>query len=460
MLRGIVRTLGGLLSRDNPADEAEEKRIVESLVVRVCWACRGDPKPLLVLSRGRAKPEEPYPKEAHAYLMRCEACELVQLDFRNEAGEGAGHCFDTTDSAKLGLLAQACPKPLSPDCACELHGSLRQLPPVSTGHGRYPDPAIYDLPRLALAADGPPRIVLRDGPVSTSYDEATRKAAGTLVDGVEEGPWTLWHDNGTKKCEGTYSHGLRTGTWTHWLPSGHLHSRETWGEGTRIALEVDPGAAIEGALVVPYCLACFCERIELVVLLERRGIAPELEGHQIAYDHRVILRCPECGAGQLDRRAKDSSDWESVYEQGEVLSIDAEGMSRLAAAMKDCPKPLSEDCRCKVHKSLQALTAAIPHAPEVGFEHVPVITIEPSPKGPRVMPRHGSFATKHSNGNPRAEGSLVAGLLDGRCTRWHRNGQKALQGEMRRGVREGRWIEWDDEGELKFDREWKDGYTV
>lgn len=465
MQRGILDAPGLTSDRGNfpAADSPEVRSIQDALEVSVCWACNGDakPLPLLVLLRSFPKAGEagPFWRGPHVFLMACPACRRVQLDVRDES-DGAGHGFDVADSARLVDAALACPQPLSQDCPCAVHGSLKQLPALQTGVGRYPDPALYDLPRYTLAAGDGVRVVARTGKVATRYGANTPKAEGELVGGVEHGNWTLWHDNGNRKSAGEYAHGLRTGAWTHWLRSGHLQAKETWRDGERTSIAHDPRAVIEEALHTSTCLACASDKLDVAMLIERRGIAPQLEGHVIAYDHKVIVRCAACGAGQLDQRAKDSADRESGTEQGTAFAIDEAGIARLAEAAKTCPDPHSENCRCAIHASLKKSIGVLPGNPDSEFHHVPCLTLDAGGKGLRLLALSGRFVSHFPGGATRSHVAMVKGALEGRCTRWHPNGQKASEGDMRGGAREGRWIEWDEQGQVCYDREWRRGCTV
>lgn len=225
-------------------------------------------------------------------------------------------------------------------------------------------------------------------------------------------------------------------------------------------MDRDAARAIEEALDLRGCLSCGAERLEAVLLLERRGIAPHLEGHVIAYDHYALVRCAACGGGHLDRRLKDSSDWEDAFEQGTAFRIADEGMALLAEAVKRCPEPLSENCRCAVHASLNRSRQALPPDPDGQFQHVPRLTIELAKKGPRFLALSGAFESRYPDGKPRSCVTLKDGRLEGRCTLWRENGFKRSEGGMRGGAREGRWQEWDAQGNLYLEQDWKDGCVV
>ena len=77
------------------------------------------------------------------------------------------------------------------------------------------------------------------------------------------------------------------------------------------------------------------------------------------YWHTIVVLCDDCKRGQLERTYRDSSDWETTFEQTEWYMLEEASVKRLrdfieqkAQRFAPCPDPLSPKCLCDVHWQL------------------------------------------------------------------------------------------------------------
>ena len=77
------------------------------------------------------------------------------------------------------------------------------------------------------------------------------------------------------------------------------------------------------------------------------------------YWHTIVVLCDDCKRGQLERTYRDSSDWETTFEQTEWYKLEEGSVKQLrdfieqkAQRFAPCPDPLSAKCLCDVHWQL------------------------------------------------------------------------------------------------------------
>ena len=63
---------------------------------------------------------------------------------------------------------------------------------------------------------------LPDGHIAYFYEDGTKQAECTIIDGELDGQWRWWHADGTLAEEGTFDAGRAEGVWKYWHENGHL----------------------------------------------------------------------------------------------------------------------------------------------------------------------------------------------------------------------------------------------
>ncbi len=76
-------------------------------------------------------------------------------------------------------------------------------------------------------------------------------------------------------------------------------------------------------------------------------------------------------------------------------------------------------------------------------------------QGDRI--KHGTFAVYYENGELKAKGAYVEGVLDGLYQSWHANGQLEAQGTYRQGAQDGDWNWWHNNGMRQATGKYVDG---
>ena len=61
----------------------------------------------------------------------------------------------------------------------------------------------------------------------------------------------------------------------------------------------------------------------------------------------------------MEVRTHDCFDFEEAWDQDEWFALNAASGTILQKALADCPKPLSEACACKVHRSLRETSSVM-----------------------------------------------------------------------------------------------------
>jgi hypothetical protein len=107
------------------------------------------------------------------------------------------------------------------------------------------------------------------------------------------------------------------------------------------------------------CPSCKSAALRPALLLYRDGIPPGKEGHNIVYNHCVIVLCESCIAGFVEVRKHDCFDSEEVWDQDEWYVFDKDSGIILKEAVSGCPNPLSETCHCAVHESLRQVSLRV-----------------------------------------------------------------------------------------------------
>jgi len=116
------------------------------------------------------------------------------------------------------------------------------------------------------------------------------------------------------------------------------------------------------------CALCDAADLRVVFVISGSGYPPGDPKHHIGYEHRVLTRCPRCGAVQLEVHDHDCFDHEAVYDQYEWFVID--GARPLLAFLAGCPAPLDRDCDCPRHQAMWDATRHLQRRPwHSGLEH-------------------------------------------------------------------------------------------
>lgn len=248
------------------------------------------------------------------------------------------------------------------------------------------------------------------------------------------------------------------------------------------AVPTGPLTAEEEALVegsnLSGCMACPSTRRRPLIVLSKDGVPPGKPDHCFVYSHDAIFGCDDCHNGFAEKRRHDCGDFEDVYDQDEHYALDAVSVMNLLQCLPECPNPASAGCTCKVHQSLRASWTSLPSQlwaqyipdfprallqmadPDQEKWVIPRVSVELVDDMPRLMPQSGQWSTDYENGNPKAEGAFINGLMNGKWTFWYQNRQKKAEGEYVLDQREGKWTEWNDRGEITSEETFRGGQRV
>lgn len=242
--------------------EAEEQALVKASTLRECMACHS-PRllPLMLLAREGKPPGHPDHNfvYSHDAIFGCEECpcgyaEMRRhdcFDFEEVFDQDEHHPLDAGSIARLRECLPHCPAPLSEQCTCDVHRSLRAswasvplklwnqyIPdfPRPLLQMADPDQEKWCIPRISVELSrGLPKLEPRNGHWSTPYQNGNLKAEGEFVKGQMNGEWTFWHPNGQKKAAGEYAWDQREGKWTEWDERGEIVSEQTFRNGRAVS---------------------------------------------------------------------------------------------------------------------------------------------------------------------------------------------------------------------------------
>lgn len=106
------------------------------------------------------------------------------------------------------------------------------------------------------------------------------------------------------------------------------------------------------------CIQCSSQKLKLFFAIEQEERPPE-------YSHVIIVLCPNCKRGQVERTYCDSTNGEDLFVHTEWYLLDKDSVDRLGEFIRQhsadgvfqkrftpCPKPLSPQCLCAVHWQL------------------------------------------------------------------------------------------------------------
>lgn len=208
------------------------------------------------------------------------------------------------------------------------------------------------------------------------------------------------------------------------------------------------------------CLSCKSSRLQGLIFIKKEGEPPGHPKHNIVYSHLVVLRCLDCGRGQVDRRKHDCFDFEEVWDQDEQYALSSYETAKLEANIASCPQPLSPFCSCAVHESLNANCPAPTTFWNPGLEDVPRMCVRIEGDFPKLALRSAKVSTSYPGGAVKAEGEVLHGWLSGHWTLWHPSGRKKAEGDFLNDRRTGLWTEWDENGKVVAAKTFKEGYKA
>jgi hypothetical protein len=242
--------------------EAEEQELVKASTLSGCMACRSSRlRPLILLAREGKPPGSPDHNivYSHDAMFACEDCHCGYaevrrhdcFDFEEVFDQDEHHALDADGVARLRECLAHCPAPLSEQCTCDIHQSLRKswssLPrglwdqynpdfPRPLLQMADPDQDRWFIPRISVEVSGNlPKLRLYNGRWSAHYKNGNLKAKGELENGRMNGEWTFWYPNGQKKAEGKYARDQREGKWTEWNEAGKKTSEQTFKAGRAVS---------------------------------------------------------------------------------------------------------------------------------------------------------------------------------------------------------------------------------
>ena len=176
----------------------------------------------------------------------------------------------------------------------------------------------------------------------------------------------------------------------------------------------------------------------------------------------------------MENRQHDCFDFEEVFDQDQSWPLDGESIAVLTKYLPECPDPMAERCKCKVHESLRESWRILPQEEMVDFPAVllhmadsdqdrlaiPRVALEAHYDSPWLVEKLGAWKAYDAKGNIKAEGSFWKGQMDGHWMFWYANGQKKAEGIYVNDRREGKWVEWNDRGEVIAEQEFREGVPV
>ncbi len=90
----------------------------------------------------------------------------------------------------------------------------------------------------------------------------------------------------------------------------------------------------------------------------------EVKDHAVTYSHFVIVFCPDCGTGFVEKHDHDCWSHDEVWDLDEWYLLDARVMEKFQEDLiKMCPKPLSSTCTCQLHNRLRSEIYSLPSEP-------------------------------------------------------------------------------------------------
>jgi hypothetical protein len=180
------------------------------------------------------------------------------------------------------------------------------------------------------------------------------------------------------------------------------------------------------------CLACGSPRLKLLFLLEADDPPAAFAGRQVA-----IVRCLDCGSGQVDRKQHDSFDWDSVHDQSEQYLMVSRDAQKLEASAAICPAPLAAECDCPAHRSLRASCPAFETCWYEELAGTPRVRVRSTRGVPKLSPFSGYVRLRSREGRVVAEGEVRDGRREGRWTLWRPDGGARAEGDFRRDRKQG-----------------------
>jgi hypothetical protein len=115
-------------------------------------------------------------------------------------------------------------------------------------------------------------------------------------------------------------------------------------------------AGVSGAI----CWACRGDGLATVFVIDRRGVPPGEDGHNILYAYTQIQVCPRCGQSRIEILDHDCFDYDAVWNQYEWYLMDRQALPVLRALLSACPNPLDPTCGCPAHQSLREELSRLP----------------------------------------------------------------------------------------------------
>ena len=102
------------------------------------------------------------------------------------------------------------------------------------------------------------------------------------------------------------------------------------------------------------CRRCGAVSIRPAMALLREGEPPGEPGHNLVYNHSVVVLCDTCGSGFIEVMNHDCFNFDDVFTQSEWFTFDRASADILRSALSTCAQPLEASCECPLHRSLRA----------------------------------------------------------------------------------------------------------
>ncbi len=117
------------------------------------------------------------------------------------------------------------------------------------------------------------------------------------------------------------------------------------------------------------CALCDAAPLQVVFVICGSGYPPGDPKHHIGYEHRLVTRCPACGAVQLEVYDHDCFDHGAIFDQYDEWFV-IDGARCLLRFLDGCPTPLDRDCKCPRHRTMRRATRHLQRRPwSVALEH-------------------------------------------------------------------------------------------
>ena len=114
------------------------------------------------------------------------------------------------------------------------------------------------------------------------------------------------------------------------------------------------------------CRSCQTDSLAIAMCVDRRGIPPGEDGHDIAYSHAVILSCGTCRGSELEIHTHDCFDPDDLFDEYDWFLLGPAETAKLLVLIDSCPDPLSAECACPVHDALRTSCRSLPSSAGVG----------------------------------------------------------------------------------------------